>query len=190
MFHMNGAVERRLVPVAFERLGWTGAVTGPVSFGLVRFWACLQLNRAEHGRRRDRNLGAVPDRARLAALQSASADERPSADPLAHLVPPVALVGCLVVGTAKQAIERASWLAGYSRRAVLIPDCGSEIIGVQADAALLDQGVVVQLADGVEVLALGGPRVGGSVFDAREWELLERVYASYLNGEVVGANAG
>jgi hypothetical protein len=84
-------------------------------------------------------------------------------------------------------MERASWLACYSPRAVLVPDSGREIIGVLADAALLDQGVVVQRADNVEVLARGGPRVAGGVFDAREWELLETVYASYLDERVASA---
>jgi hypothetical protein len=71
-------------------------------------------------------------------------------------------------------------LAGYCSRAVLVPDTG-DILGVCADAALLDQGVLVLGHSGISRLALAGPRVATQgILEAREWELLERVYEAYV----------
>jgi hypothetical protein len=69
--------------------------------------------------------------------------------------------------------------AGYAPRAVLVRD-KEDLMALSVDAALLDQGVVVSRDGHFQLLAEAGPRVDGHGFDAREWELLETVYAAWL----------
>jgi hypothetical protein len=64
------------------------------------------------------------------------------------------LVGCVRPGRDAGAVRRASLLAGYSRRAVVLPDSG-DVLAALVDATVLDIGLVV---DG-RLLAPAGPVV-------------------------------
>ena len=66
-------------------------------------------------------------------------------------------------------------------RAVLVRD-KKDLTALTVDAALLDQGIVVIQNGHLQLLTGAGPRVTGLGFDAREWELLETVYAAWLVG--------
>ena len=78
------------------------------------------------------------------------------------------------------ALQRASLLAGYAPRAVLV-DESVDMLSVAVDAALLDQGLIVLRADGrLDVVATPGPRVDGRGLDVRELALRERTYAAWL----------
>jgi len=155
---------------AMRLLGWTGITVGPVTFSGVRFWTSVTVDWDEHQRRLGEGNGAVCDRRELGRLLQAGPDDR-------RIRPAVVIRGCLVVDRdAATALQDASMLAGYSPRAVLIPE-----LVVLVDAAVLDQGVVVTSASGLQRLALPGPRVSGQGFDAREWELLETVYDAWLS---------
>jgi hypothetical protein len=93
--------------------------------------------------------------------------------------PEVRLSGCLLTGHAGPALLRkASLLAAYTPRAVLV-GAGHDLTGVLVDAAILDQGVVVAGAGGVQLLATAGPRVAFGPITPREQELLRRVYAAW-----------
>lgn len=155
-------------------LGWLGQVVGPVRFGGIRFWASVDVDQREHARRRSAGLEAITDRRALAGELAAQECER-------RLQLPIALEGCLVVSEHPgSALNDASLLAGYSSRAVLVPN-SNDVLGVLADAALLDQGVVVHAHGTITMLALAGPKVPASIdLQPREWELLETVYEAYL----------
>jgi len=191
MFHMMRGVEPPVVRQACALLGWPEEIVGPVSFGLVRFWASIELNRSEHERRSVLGRGAVTDRVVLADLLQDKTDTVLAVDERheGRLAPPLRLVGCLLAGRVDDALAQASWLAGYAPRAVLTQDTG-DILGLLADAAVLDQGVVLCADDGLTLLSQSGPRVDGWVFNAREWALLETVYARYLGDQLVGASGG
>ncbi|MBM7784799.1 hypothetical protein [Tenggerimyces flavus] len=152
---------------AAELLGWPGLVVGPVHFGGVRFLASIEVDEVEHERRQGAGIGPVVDRSRLNGHDG--------------LRPPARLIGCLVrERNHVTAVRQASLLAGYASRAVLV-DANSDVVATTVDAAMLDQGVV-HVEQG---LLLGaGPRVAGARFNAREWELLETVYAAWLEGAV------
>lgn len=175
MFHMQDTVvDRDLVRSACAQLGWSGDTAGPIVFAGMSFWAVYRLNQNEDRRRRERGVGGVIDREALADLLRVS----PPPAPRTPIRPPLTLVGCLVPGRGCDAIARASMLSGYAARAVLVPD-QDDIVQLLVDAALLDQGVVVYRDGGVTAFAQAGPKVRGLGFDAREWELLETVYASH-----------
>jgi hypothetical protein len=183
MFQMTHEVESRLVAAACDQLGWHGDVVGPVFFGGVRFWASISIDSREHTRRRSQGLGAIADRGVLERELRTHLETR--ARPERHrLRPPLRLMGCLILGSGSSATAQASLFAGYSPRAVLVPDRG-DVLGVLVEAALLDQGVVLRSGDGIDALSEAGPRVAGGRFDVREWELLETLYQSYLAATLV-----
>lgn len=99
--------------------------------------------------------------------------------------PEVRLSGCLLAGHAGPALQReASLLAAYTPRAVLV-GAGRDLTGVLVDAAILDQGVVVAGAGGVQLLATAGPRVAFGPTTPREQELLARVYAAWCEAAAI-----
>lgn len=92
----------------------------------------------------------------------------------------VQVVGAIVTGPASSNVAvRASVFAGYSPRAVLVPD-GRGVLEVQVAAAMLEQGVVVASGDGVSLLSPAGPVQAGvaGVAENAQRRLRERVYAS------------
>ena len=175
MFHMTArSVEATLVVQAVRQLGWQGQVAGPVRFGGLRFWAVADLDLVEHDRRLSRSLGPIVDRDTLARCLDTTARKS------GEIGLPLRLAGCLVVAQNPQRAARdASLLAAYAPRAVLVPDA-CDVLGLLVDAAVLDLGVVCQGAGGMRLLMHAGPRVVGGEMDAREWELLERVYGAVL----------
>lgn len=77
------------------------------------------------------------------------------------------LSGVIVTGTARtQPVQRASVFAGYCRRAVFVPD-GPGLLGIQVDAAVLGQGVIVQTPAGIQKVADADPLVELSTRVAR-----------------------
>ncbi len=90
------------------------------------------------------------------------------------------IVGAIVAGPARSNVAvRASVFAGYSPRAVLVPD-GPGVLEVQVAAAMLEQGVVIASSDGVRLLSPAGPTkagVAGVAENARR-RLSERVHAN------------
>ena len=80
----------------------------------------------------------------------------PSADPAAG---PAGgwLIGCLRPGRDAAAVRRVSLLAGYARRAVVLPD-NSEVLAALVDATVLDVGLVVA----GQLLAPAGPVVASA----------------------------
>jgi hypothetical protein len=183
MFHMRQhVVEATGAAEAIRLLGWGECAVGPVAFGGVRFWAGIDVDGSEHARRVQAGIGPVLARDVLAEVLA-------SGDLLTTLRPAVSLLGCLVVGhDAITATQDASLLAGYAPRAVLVSDT-EELVALTVDAALLDQGVVVSQGSNVQLLTNAGPRVAGDGFDAREWELLETVYAAWLASPPMAAGA-
>ena len=154
-------------------LAWSGEFVGPVTFGGVTFWAAIEVDREGHRRRRERGLAAVRDRACLHRELRRDSQTQ-------SLKPVVSAGGCIIASDAPAtAIANASLFAGYSRRAVLVPDT-CDVIRVLVDASILDQGVVLRTSAGLERLADPGPRVPGHGFDAREWEFLEALYDAWL----------
>ncbi|MDQ2708780.1 MAG: hypothetical protein M3Z25_14580 [Actinomycetota bacterium] len=165
---------------ATRLLGWSGDVVGPVSFGGVTFWAVTRLDTVEHARRVAAGEGAIVGQRELLELHLTAADAG-SRGVVGCARAAVSLAGAIVRGSdPRQAIQHASFLSGYSPRAVLLDD-RVDLLPVLVDAAVLDQGVVVTRASGAELLAQPGPRVAGTVFNAREWDLLETVYANWLD---------
>lgn len=73
---------------------------------------------------------------------------------------PVRMAGVLVAGTAgTDPTGRASLFAGFCPRAVLVPE-SSDLLPIQVDAALLDQGVVtVSADDSTTLMSPAGPVV-------------------------------
>lgn len=166
-------VEATGVSEAIRLLGWGECAVGPVAFSGVRFWAGIDVDYSEHARREQAGIGPVLARDALAQLLV-------SGKFLMGLRPAVSLLGCLVVGDdVIRATHRASLLAGYAPRAVLVSG-KEDLVALTVDAALLDQGIVVSEGSNVRLLADAGPRVAGRGLDAREWELLETVYAAWL----------
>lgn len=158
-------------------LGWVGDYIAPVTFLGLSCWAVAALNAEEHQRRCAGGIGPVVDRAGLEG--QLVTEKQPS------LAPPLRLIGGLVKREdADSAIRDAALLAGYAPRAVLLGDRPS-LLGALTDAAVLDVGVVVETATSPQLLSPAGPRVAGSQFDAREWLLLETVYAAILRGAPV-----
>lgn len=95
---------------------------------------------------------------------------------------PVAIAGVLVVGDARsKPTERASVFAGYCPRAILVPS-GRDVLSMQMDAAVLDQGVVVAAKTGTRKLSDAGPTVANptGVDASAQQEFAERVYSSLL----------
>lgn len=174
MFHMRQhIVEARRAAEAIRMLGWGECAVGPVAFSGVRFWAGVKVDSSEHARREQAGIGPVLARDALARLLASG--NFPKA-----LRPAASLLGCLVVGhDAVRATQEASLLAGYAPRAVLVSD-KEDLVALMVEAALLDQGIVVSRDSGLQLLTNAGPRVAGRGFDAREWELLETVYAAWL----------
>lgn len=186
-FIMDNAHRTALIAEAAGLLGWPGTVVGPVDFAHVRFWAVVDVDVLEHRRRLTVGQKPILDRDQLAAhVASGQRDPqrlRPS--------PVMRLQGCVVWESDPRASVRdASLLAGYSARAV-IADYDDTGLPLLTDAAILDQGVVVRsVEDHLELLSLPGPRVPGTKFSSREWELLERVYASFLLDPLAVSDAG
>lgn len=170
---LQGVVEATDTAEAIRLLGWGACVVGPVAFSGVRFWAGAHVDRCEHVRRRQAGIGPVLARDVLARhIESGMGP--------GTLRPAVRLLGCLVAADDAAAATRgASLLAGYAPRAVLVRE-KEDLMALAVDAALLDQGVVVTRDGHFQLLAEAGPRVVGHGFDAREWELLETVYAAWL----------
>lgn len=100
----------------------------------------------------------------------------------------VEIAGVVVTGTAgSRPAQRASVFAGYCRRAVLIPDDG-DVLPVQVEAAVLDQGVVVAGRDGTRMLSAPGaarPGVNGAEVSARR-AFAEHVYAALTAARAAG----
>lgn len=94
----------------------------------------------------------------------------------------VEISGVIVAGTAGSSVAvRASVFAGYSPRAVLVPD-GPEVLQVQVAAAILGQGVVVASGTGVRLLSSAEPTQPG-VAEAAErarGRLADRVYENLV----------
>lgn len=184
MFHMVSRVESAAAR-GCRLLGWAGVVVGPVLYGGVRFWASARIDSREHERRRTLGVGALTDRdalqRELSGIRRSQVAGRPG--------PPLRLDGCLVESAeASAAVRDASLLAGYTARAVLVPDQGN-VLALLADAALLDQGVLLQGPEGVTLLAQAGPRIAAGIgFHAREWELLESVYEVFLDQALLTAS--
>lgn len=154
-------------------LGWGECAVGPVAFSGVRFWTGIDVDSSEHARREQAGIGPVLARDTLAGLLA-------SGDSPKALRPAVSLRGCLVAGhDAVTATREASLLAGYAPRAVLV-SVKEDLVALTVEAALLDQGIVVSRDSDLELLTSAGPRVAGRGLDAREWELLETVYAAWL----------
>jgi hypothetical protein len=176
MFLMSpGVVEAMDAAGAIRLLGWGECAVGPVEFGGVRFWAGVYIDRAEHAHRMRLRIGPVLERDRLAEHLESPRGSR-------MIEPAVRLLGCLVGDDdAAVAMRAASLLAGYAPRAVLVHD-KKDLTDLAIDAALLDQGIVVIQNGHLQLLTEAGPRVTGLGFDAREWELLETVYAAWLVG--------
>lgn len=150
-------------------LGWPGETVGQIDFGGVQFWAVAEFDGGEHRRRVASGRGPVLNRDVLESVLAGGLAR-------ASIRPPARLVGCLVADSSpRRASRTASLLAGYSRRAILIDD-GPAVLGALIDAAALGQGVVVRSRSGLRMLSEADPRVPGAGFEAREWELLERVY--------------
>lgn len=176
MFLMSeGVVQAMDAAEAIRLLGWGACSVGPVEFGGVRFWAGMSIDRAEHEHRTRMRIGPVLDRDRLAEHLESPQGSR-------TIQPAVQLLGCLVGDDdAAVAMRAASLLAGYAPRAILVRH-KEDLTALAVDAALLDQGIVVIQNGHLRVLSKAGPRVTGLGFDAREWELLETVYAAWLVG--------
>ena len=175
MFHVRLCVERARVAEAFDLLGCHGTVIGPALFRGVRFWASAELDEIEIVRRRDTEPATMSSRRQRDDAQR----------------PALALVGCLVAEpTASRSLQMASLLAGYTRRSILVDET-DDLMRVAVNAALLDQGVVVEHADGrLDVLADPGPRVAAGTPDARELALLEAVYGVWYASTNGNASAG
>ncbi len=162
MFLMSeGVVQAMDAAEAIRLLGWGVCAVGPVEFGGVRFWAGVCIDRAEHTHRMRMRLGPVLERDRLAEHLESPHGSR-------TIQPAVRLLGCLL-------------LAGYAPRAILVR-AKEDLTALAVDAALLDQGIIVIQNGHLRLLSEAGPRVTGLGFDAREWELLETVYAAWLVG--------
>jgi hypothetical protein len=171
----EGVVQATDAAEAIRLLGWGVCVVGPVEFGGVRFWAGACIDRAEHAHRMRMRVGPVLERHRLAEHLESLQGSR-------TIQPAVRLLGCLVADDdAAAAVRAASLLAGYAPRAILVRS-KEDLTALAVDAALLDQGIVVIQNGRLQVLSEAGPRVTGLGFDAREWELLETVYAAWLVG--------
>lgn len=157
-------------------LGWVGEYVAAVNFLGASYWAVASLNVAEHERRCANGISPLVDRERLQGQLEAGRRRT--------IAPPLRLVGGLVEARdADGAVRDAALLAGYAPRAVLVDDKPS-LLGPLTDAAVLDVGVVVKTSIGPQLLSPAGPRVPGGNFDAREWLLLESVYAAILLGSL------
>src|SRR5690349_13998277 len=168
MFRMTALdVQVSTEAAALRLLGCGDVVVGPVVFGGARFWASIAVDEREVARRRRHGIGALDDEEDLKEHLAAG---RP---------PAVRLQACLVRDSdPDHALQRASLLAGYAPRAVLV-DESVDMLSVAVDAALLDQGLIVLRADGrLDVVATPGPRVDGRGLDVRELALRERTYAA------------
>lgn len=176
MFLMSqGVVQAMDAAEAIRLLGWGVCAVGPVEFGGVRFWAGVSIDRAEHAHRMQMRMGPVLERDRLA-------EHLESPQGSGTIQPAVRLLGCLVADDdAAAAMRAASLMAGYAPRAILVRD-KADLTALAVNAALLDQGIIVIRSGHLRVLSEAGPRVTGLGFDAREWELLETVYAAWLAG--------
>lgn len=135
-----------------QLLGWAGERVVRVAFRGVAFTAVASLDPTEHGRRCLRGDGAVLEAERLAIELQAG--------PSRTLAPPLRLHGCLVVARDANGVREAALLAGYAPRAVMLQDQRS-LLGLLADAAVLDVGIVLVASHGPRLLSLAGPRVPG-----------------------------
>lgn len=89
----------------------------------------------------------------------AVASLEPEGSALADGAAPVSIAGVLVAGSLRsRPTQRASVFAGYCPRAVLVPR-GRDLLSLQIDAAILEQGVVVVTEDGARKLSDAGPKV-------------------------------
>ena len=175
MFHMFMPPHQAIVKAA-ELLNWRGAVVGPVAFGGVRFWAVATVLQCEHQRRVEAGEHAHTDRVDLERWLST---ERQPAGPGSQPAIPIKLQGVVVPGERPRVVARkASYFAGYTRRAALVPD-GIDTVEVATTAALLDLGLLVLTRNGVVKLSDSGARVGPTSFNAREWQLLELIYEAW-----------
>jgi hypothetical protein len=151
MFLPGVAVVRQ----AAAALGWIGEPVR-VRFGGEDAWAVASLTTAYVGALAKRN----------------------TSGPSSTAASTVEIFGVIVAGTAGSRVAvRASVFAGYSPRAVLVPD-GPGVLGAQVAAAMLGQGVVVasdsrvRLLSGAEPTQLG---IAGPA-DAARRRLAEQVY--------------
>src|SRR5689334_7036863 len=89
------------------------------------------------------------------------------------------LSGCLFGGAGwATSVREASLLAAYAPLAVIV-DSSADAVALLVDAAVLDQGVLMARADGLELLSAAGPRVAGGPPTAREPRLLDAVEAAW-----------
>lgn len=96
--------------------------------------------------------------------------------------PSIAIAGVLVTGDARsKPAARASVFAGYCPRAILVPD-GRDVLSLQMEAAVLDQGVVVAGETGRRKLSDAGPTVVGPAGTnaAAQRDFAERVHSRLL----------
>lgn len=147
---------------AAAALGWTGAPV-QVRFGGEDAWVIARLTTEfiDRSLRRD---GARPTRVEVSTLGASA----------------VRIVGTIVSGPAMSSVAvRASVFAGYSPRAVLVPD-GPGVLEVQVAAAMLEQGVVVASDGGVRLLSPAGPMQAGvaGAAEAAQRRLSELVHSN------------
>lgn len=80
------------------------------------------------------------------------------------------LIGCVVPGVeARTAVQAASLLAGYSPRAVLVREC-ADVVDLQLETALLDQGAVLDSDGELTLLSEPGPVVPSPLQDVDTWQ--------------------
>jgi len=147
---------------AAAALGWTG-VPVQVRFGGEDAWVIARLTTEFVDRSVQRN-GARPTKVEVSTLGASA----------------VRIIGTIVSGPAMSSVAiRASVFAGYSPRAVLVPD-GPGVLEVQVAAAMLEQGVVVASGGGVRLLSPAGPTQAGvaGAAEAAQRGLKERVHAN------------
>lgn len=148
--------DHEVVERAAASLGWAGEPV-PVRFCGEDAWAIASLTSA----------GAM--------AESAVGESRPATSA-------VEISGVIIAGTAGSTVAiRASVFAGYSPRAVLVPD-GPEVLQVQVAAAMLGQGVVVASATGVRLLSAAEPTQPGvaGVAGRAQGLLVDRVYENLV----------
>jgi hypothetical protein len=170
MFHMTRCVEagREAAALRLVAVG-DGSIVGPIDYAGIQFWAAVEVDAAELTRRGADGHDALHGEVALQAHLDAG------------FPPAVRLRGCLVsAGKPALSLQRASLLAGYAPRSILVEE-RDDLLAVMIDAALLDQGVVISYPDGrLEVAATPGPRVPGRGLDQRELSLLETVFAAWI----------
>ncbi|MGY4720258.1 hypothetical protein [Naumannella huperziae] len=152
----------KVVRQAAAALGWDGDPV-QVRFGGEDAWALASLTNA--------HLDATPNTSALARVDGSTVD-----------VSAVRIAGVIVAGrTTSHVVTRASVFAGYSPRAVLVPD-GPRVLAVQVAAAMLGQGVVVVSERSARLLSPAEPTQlwSADAAEAAQHRLRERVHASLV----------